>query len=85
MDDETRDADLRDAGLRDHLSPGVDPYFETASPYKSCCHDLNARNLIVCIDGMSNQFGEKVSKGLEVKGTAILLMANIRPGSRRFQ
>ena len=66
MDDETRDADLRD-----HLSPGIDPYFKTASSYKLCVHDVNARNLIVCIDGMSNQFGEKVSKGLEMKGTDI--------------
>ena len=58
MDDETRDADLRD-----HLSPGIDPYFKSESSYVPCGHDLNARNLIVCIDGMLNQFGEKVSRG----------------------
>jgi hypothetical protein len=26
---------------------------------KLCSHGMNARNLIVCIDGTANQFGEK--------------------------
>jgi hypothetical protein len=29
-----------------------------------CNHSMNGRNLIVCIDGTSNQFGKKVSMSL---------------------
>jgi len=29
--------------------------------FKTCRHILNGRNLVVCIDGTSNQFGETVS------------------------
>ncbi|KIK04380.1 hypothetical protein K443DRAFT_4683 [Laccaria amethystina LaAM-08-1] len=63
VDDETRNADLTD------LRPsGVDPTSKTASdkPCMPCGHKLNGRNLIVCIDGASNQFGEKNTNVIEL-------------------
>ena len=65
------------AGLTDHLPPGVNLNSNTPpdEPCMPCGHKSNARNLIVCIDGTSNQFGEKVS----------VRLANICPGSRCFQ
>ena len=72
-DDDARNTDFNDLRL-----PGVDLNYKTAASDKTCMpcgHKFNARNLIVCIDGTSHQFGEKVSVGL----------ANIRSGSRHFQ
>ncbi|KIJ94466.1 hypothetical protein K443DRAFT_12099 [Laccaria amethystina LaAM-08-1] len=56
------------AGLTDHLPPGADSNSKTASdkPRMPCDHKLNGRNLIVCIDGTSNQFGEKNTNVIEL-------------------
>ena len=61
----------------DHLPPGANLNSNTPpdEPCMPCGHNSNARNLIVCIDGTSNQFGEKVS----------VRLAKICPGSRCFQ
>jgi len=41
---------------------------------KLCSHGMNARNLIVCIDGTANQFGEKVRV---LVGYPVTLLANV--------
>ena len=41
---------------------------------KPCSHGTNGRNLIVCIDGTANQFGEKVRI---FRGRLVALLANI--------
>ena len=58
VDDENRNADFTD-----QRPPGVEQGSKTESDKlcMPCGHKLNARNLIVCIDGTSNQFGDKVS------------------------
>ncbi|EDR01989.1 uncharacterized protein LACBIDRAFT_310143 [Laccaria bicolor S238N-H82] len=58
----------RNAGLTDHLPPGVDLDSKTTpdKPRMPCGHKLIARNLIVCIDGTSNQFGEKNTNVIEL-------------------
>ena len=33
---------------------------DTTEEIKLCQHEIGGRNLIVCIDGTANQFGEKV-------------------------
>ena len=71
------DDENRNANFTDHRPPGVDLNSKTAPDElcMPCNHKLNARNLIVCIDGTSNQFGKKVS----------VRLANICLESRRFQ
>ncbi|KIJ94689.1 hypothetical protein K443DRAFT_351189 [Laccaria amethystina LaAM-08-1] len=63
--DNTHNADF---AARDLRLPGVDLNYKTASDKTCmpCGHKLNARNLIVCIDGASNQFGDKNTNIMEL-------------------
>ena len=74
---QSEDDEIHNADLTDFRPPGVDPNSKIASdkPWMPCGHKLNARNLVVCIDGTSFQFETSVS----------VRLANIRPRTRRYQ
>ena len=55
VDDVTRNTDFTEPDVDTNSKTGSD---ERCMP---CGHNLNARNLVVCIDGSSNKFGDKVS------------------------
>jgi len=46
----------------------------SAAKPKQCTHGMNSRNLIVCIDGTGNQFGEKVCV---LRGYPVTLPADV--------
>jgi hypothetical protein len=51
--------DLRTSSLRFSGKSSTKIKINVGHEAKKCTHGMNSRNLIVCIDGTANQFGEK--------------------------